>query len=440
MTDQSSACGINGVFGGCSFEDVLSETESEDDEYMGPFDDKDLHLWPDLYSEIDEMLRSSSMIYTLTELRRQAYRDDLPSDVLVLPMSYDRAIEIMEQYKTHLSREHIKMLSIITKATQARESCEQSTPIKIPTTIVEIDDLHERLELVYAIEVDDHRKRVIVTFRGSVTKNDWLTDIQIYMREVYNPLHKKHQSQKDSVRIHSGFHEYLFRPSSCGAKGPRGQDLSEYQEIMYEHVLPVLEENPDYKLYVTGHSLGAALATLFGFEAAALPDKMIPKPVSVFSIASPYVGDDSFRSAHQLLESQGKLRHLRISNHMDPVTIIPKISFRFNIFDRNSKVGIPFKGVGMNIRLFRGFAPIMISYPKVKETRIGAWWEEMKRGWDQSLITNCSLNPSDYYTMSHHLLPEYHRRLEANKPSLESITLNELYARPDIVGYLVPQF
>lgn len=97
------------------------------------------------------------------------------------------------------------------------------------------------------------------------------------------------------------------------------------------------------QLYVTGHSLGGALATLFAFEAAAAPDSLIPKPVSLFSIAGPYVGDESFRSAHQLLESLGKLRHLRVSNHKDLVPTVPKISFRLNVFNQSSHVGAFFK-------------------------------------------------------------------------------------------------
>jgi hypothetical protein len=88
------------------------------------------------------------------------------------------------------------------------------------------------------------------------------------MREMSNPV-KAHHGQNPTIRLHNGFHDYLFEPSSRGAKGPDGEPLSEYQEILQEHVIPVLKDNPGYKLYVTGHSLGAALATLFAFQAAA---------------------------------------------------------------------------------------------------------------------------------------------------------------------------
>jgi len=58
-----------------------------------------------------------------------------------------------------------------------------------------------------------------------------------------------------------------------------------------------MEQHPGYALFVTGHSLGAALATLFSFEAAASDDPRIRKPVTCVAVASPKVGDLAFRLA-----------------------------------------------------------------------------------------------------------------------------------------------
>lgn len=191
---------------------------------------------------------------------------------------------------------------------------------------------------------------------------------------------------------------------------------------------------------MTGHSLGAALATLFAFEAAAEPDDLIPKPVSLFSFAGPYVGDESFRSAHTLLESRGKLRHLRVTNHKDVVTIVPKMSFRWNIFDSSAHVGSLFKHAGINIRMFDGSVPFELSYPRVRSGYFAATIDEIGRGWDQSIFANFSINLTDYWKWPQHSLKEYNKRTEANKPSLETLYLNDLYTRVDVVGQLVPQF
>jgi putative lipase involved disintegration of autophagic bodies len=73
-----------------------------------------------------------------------------------------------------------------------------------------------------------------------------------------------------------------------------------------------------FRLCATGHSLGGALATLFGFYAANDP-RIIENglPVEIFSFASPLVGDARFRRAFKSLESKGKIMHARICNSGD---------------------------------------------------------------------------------------------------------------------------
>jgi len=44
------------------------------------------------------------------------------------------------------------------------------------------------------------------------------------------------------------------------------------------------------------------------------------------SVASPRVGNLAFARTFAEMESQGKLRHLRIANHKDPVTLGPTVS------------------------------------------------------------------------------------------------------------------
>lgn len=79
---------------------------------------------------------------------------------------------------------------------------------------------------------------------------DWATNYEIYMKDVENPL-KKHAGQPETVRFHNGFHDYMFGPNSHGTiKGPNGEDLSQYQEIFQEHLLPILKRNYGYKVRV----------------------------------------------------------------------------------------------------------------------------------------------------------------------------------------------
>jgi len=89
--------------------------------------------------------------------------------------------------------------------------------------------------------------------------------------------------------------DYLLSPSYNSAPEAKGNKFDEIMGI----VVPLLTKYPDFKLYVTGHSLGGALSTLFAFKAASsgLP---IQKPITCISVASPKVGDNSFRKAFQV--------------------------------------------------------------------------------------------------------------------------------------------
>lgn len=316
-------------------------------------------------------------------------------------------------------------------------------------SIVAFGDEYENEELVYLVEVDHCRKRVTVCFRGSVNKADWATNLEIYMEEMPNPL-RRFDRQAPKVKVHNGFYNYLFVPSTRGSTLPENPSpLSAYQEIL-QRVLPVLRWCSGYKLYVTGHSLGGALATLFAFRAATEADSRIPKPVTLISIASPYVGDQSFRTAHQLLEGWGKLRHLRVSSQKDLVPLHPKVSFRWQFYNSRSHVGSLFKHVGMNLRLLEEHGGVNFSYPKVMTTTavdnshphgtirsyVDSFLDELSRGWDQTWPGNFCWNPIDYLTWPSHRLRDYHRRLKSSRRRLSNLQLNDLYCRKRIVGDL----
>jgi hypothetical protein len=103
-------------------------------------------------------------------------------------------------------------------------------------------------------------------------------------------------------------------------------------------------------------------------------------------------------------------------------------------------VGALFKHVGMGMRLYSGDIPFEILYRKKRSGWFTSSMDEVARGFDQLILSNFSWSFNSYLTWPWHSLREYSARLDANKPALESMYLNDLYARPDIVGKLVPQF
>lgn len=191
---------------------------------------------------------------------------------------------------------------------------------------------------------------------------------------------------------------------------------------------------------MTGHSLGASLATLFAFLAAAEPDSMIPKPVTCISIGSSYIGDSSFRSAHQFLEGLKRLRHVRISNHKDPVTLTPKVSFRWNFFDKEGHGGTAFKHVGLNLRFYPGDAPFDVLYPMVRRNFIAKGFDEITRSWENSYLVTLTCNPSDYISWPLHQIREYNLRVMRSRKSLQATTVKDLYTDPIVVGNLFSNY
>lgn len=78
--------------------------------------------------------------------------------------------------------------------------------------------------------------------------------------------------------------------------------------IKYEDVVGQLkrlysnEKYKDYELFITGHSLGAALASYLAYNLAGSNEVMdfLPGPVTAITFASPAVGNAAYRAAFEV--------------------------------------------------------------------------------------------------------------------------------------------
>lgn len=201
--------------------------------------------------------------------------------------------------------------------------------------------LHNKVACVYGVVKDTQNKRIIVSFRGSqspFTNRDWQSNFNAKLTKMKTPKKIRDKMKgklKERVYVHEGFYEYLFDNEKL-----EGQQR--YDEILAD-VEPLMEEG--YSLYVTGHSLGGALATMFSFKIAGAGKKRdwVPRPVNCITYAAPFSGSGGYRDAFEQEEKDGWLRSLRINNGEDSVPTVPSTSL--GIIKRNMK------HPGMNLRL-----------------------------------------------------------------------------------------
>lgn len=271
-----------------------------------------------------------------------------------------------------------------------------------------------KTELTWAITINHSMKRITVVFRGSTVLKDFVIDATLQPTEflvdgpesVAPPLGK----------VHSGFYAYLYNKTQVGSDG---RDISKSEAIM-GRLHELFGTYKDYKLYVTGHSLGAALSTLFAFRAA--DNNGIPnKPVMNVSFASPFVGDQKFRNEFQKREVSGFIRHLRVSNEDDIVPLVPFSSLPLPL-------PMAYKHVGLNVTLYN---PVWwrnknhdISFPKPDDL-----WDEVGRAIKHNVFLG--LEP---LTLFNHLCPEYRSRLDRAANQLRKLNLEALYRNPNYTG------
>lgn len=135
----------------------------------------------------------------------------------------------------------------------------------------------------------------------------------------------KKEMGKDPILVHRGFFRYLFDNNDC-KKSKYGLIVKKLGSLMGNY-----QFNAKSELTITGHSLGAALATLLSFFLACnntIIDNLRFKKenrqyVSCISFAAPAVGNGGFQKAFRFLEQENNLRHVRVTNQCDLVPLLP---------------------------------------------------------------------------------------------------------------------
>lgn len=149
---------------------------------------------------------------------------------------------------------------------------------------------------------------MVLVFRGTDDAEDWFSNINVYRRAI------------DEGEIHSGF---------AGA----------YSMIRAEVRDQVAAEDPAH-LWITGHSLGGALALVCAYDLLRYDDRDIR---GVVTFGQPRIGDE--RLARYLQEQIGD-RYVHFVNEMDAVPHLP----------------MRFSHCGLLLRFFRGRVQKSVDY------------------------------------------------------------------------------
>lgn len=446
-----------------------------------------------VFVECLEMLVGAIIIYIFAELRdmvREGTMENLTLSQLEPPLTASRTLELIQTYKQALAAravDHDYLESRLKALAQAydtpeangkRESRElETTPsfcsldgilslfrganatpqIKEGKTrndsivLTHFVDHKSQEEIVHAVVVNSIKKRVSIIFRGSVTNKDFLQDVKCAQKSLANPVLgtmvgslPTEDVMPNTIRVHSGFWEYLFHESPEGT--------TRMDQILRD-AKGLLKENTGFSLYITGHSLGGALSTLCGFFAAC-DDELLSltsqNRVVVYSVASPYCGNWQFRHAFQALERRGRLQHLRMANREDLVTLMPFAVPKPTIFSPALSLiqgaGNLYKHVGINLRLERkegdeDKVEQKITYPRENQCDTD---QDLAKDLEDAIDSGKSFIRALYLLIKtdfkrvekFHSCAEYEDRLEACRADLSSMTLDDLYYDPAITGKL----
>ncbi|KAL1223759.1 Phospholipase A(1) DAD1 [Cardamine amara subsp. amara] len=154
------------------------------------------------------------------------------------------------------------------------------------------------------------RRDVVISFRGTATCLEWLENLRATLTHLPNgPTGPNLNGSNSGPMVESGFLSLY----TSGAHSLR--------DMVREEISRLLQSYGDepLSLTITGHSLGAAIATLAAYDIKTT-FKRAPM-VTVISFGGPRVGNKCFR---KLLEKQGT-KVLRIVNSDDVITKVPGV-------------------------------------------------------------------------------------------------------------------
>ena len=154
------------------------------------------------------------------------------------------------------------------------------------------DPLNIDMQAVVAYKNINGKKIVLIAFRGTSSLDDVGVDLTLNKTQFFNT----------DTKVHTGFYASLIH------------FIKKENNIFIDNkTLKEIIKNPNYKIIVTGHSLGGAVATLYGAYLSTFKERNKDNFV-VYTYGAPAVGDEKFAE-----KFAGKVPLYRIINEGDPI-------------------------------------------------------------------------------------------------------------------------
>mmetsp|Transcript_2290 Transcript_2290/g.3645 ORF Transcript_2290/g.3645 Transcript_2290/m.3645 type:complete len:318 (+) Transcript_2290:487-1440(+) len=167
---------------------------------------------------------------------------------------------------------------------------------------------------------------IMAALAGTDGINDWISDAQINQTE-FGPASDPINSD---VGVHTGFNKVLWK----GEKEITGGYL---YDRMNEKIKEQIDAHPDYKIVVTGHSMGSGCSDLMS---VALALDWPRKTILNYSIAPAPTGDTAW------MEWVNGFKNLAVWHHINLDDILPRMA------EKGGKLGIDYQMVGHTIQYY----------------------------------------------------------------------------------------
>lgn len=206
--------------------------------------------------------------------------------------------QVNDQIELQVPQEVIDDPTLMDDPTALEDTLSQ-TEDAIRTGVTAAVSVGRKIEVFYGFLLESDEDSILV-FRGTQRTAEWIGNIYAVQQDYVNP-----NTGESLGRMHTGFRRIansIVNPLAVNA---------------------VKQINPNKPCYVSGHSLGAALATVLALDIALAVPELQPK-LQVYVYASPRVGNPDF------VRSYGKIlpNTFRITNLADPIPTMPPTKMR----------------------------------------------------------------------------------------------------------------